>query len=109
MNLHQISAEYELNITPDGKIRGPLLAGATSKALFSQVSDEDLNLALKYFEISQQKNGPSFNKVTFTEKLSQVKQQDTLSPAVKHCQASWCIGCSHQKLHLPCRPERPGT
>ena len=75
MNLHQISAEYELNITPDGKIRGPLLAGATSKALFSQVSDEDLNLALKYFEISQQKNDPSFNKVTFTEKLSQVKQQ----------------------------------
>ena len=77
MNLHQISGEHEVNITPDGKIRGPLLAGATSKVLFSQVSNEDLNLALKYFEVVQQKSGSTstIDKDAFTEELMQVKQQ----------------------------------
>ena len=76
MNLHQISSDHALNIQPDGKMRGPLLSGATAKVLFSQVSDENLDLALKYLNIDGSNNPLTIiNKDTLNKKLMQVKQQ----------------------------------
>jgi IclR family KDG regulon transcriptional repressor len=75
MNLHQINSEHELRITADGKMQGPMLLGATTKVLFSQVNNEELELALKYFEIDRQEGSSKIDKEVFIEQLIQIKQQ----------------------------------
>jgi DNA-binding IclR family transcriptional regulator len=75
MNLHQVTSEHELRITADGVTRGPLLLGASAKVLLSQVSNEDLELALKYSEFDRKDGSSIIDKNAFVEKMIQIKQQ----------------------------------
>lgn len=75
MNLHQISSTHEIRITAEGVIRGPLFAGASAKALFSQVSNEDIRLAIKYFSLNNKESPSVIDKETFLKQIMQVKHQ----------------------------------
>jgi IclR family KDG regulon transcriptional repressor len=75
MNLYQISSTHEIRITADGVIRGPLLAGASAKALFSQVSNEDIHLAIKHFSLDKNESSSVIDKETLLEQIMEVKHQ----------------------------------
>jgi len=75
MNLHQISSTHEIRITAEGVIRGPLLAGASAKALFSQVSNENIHLAIKYFSLDKKESFSVIDEETFLKQVMQVKYQ----------------------------------
>ncbi len=74
MNLYQMTSDYDLRITEEGKMRGPVLFGATARVLLAQASPEDLRLAMRYLEM-EKKYPPNFNKEVYVKEIDQIREQ----------------------------------
>lgn len=75
MNLHQVTSEHDIIITANGVMRGPLLLGASAKVLLSQVSNEDLELALQYHEFNRKDDSLTIDKDAFVKKMEVIRQR----------------------------------
>lgn len=75
VQLQVISKDPHLGILEDNRLLGPQLLGATAKVLLSQFNHEELDLALKYFEIDRNESLSNINLDTLILQLEQIRRQ----------------------------------
>jgi DNA-binding IclR family transcriptional regulator len=75
VQLQVISKDPHIGVSEDNRLLGPQLLGATAKVLLSQLNPEELELALKYFEIDRSESLSSMNRDELILQLEEIKRQ----------------------------------
>jgi DNA-binding IclR family transcriptional regulator len=74
-SLHELTSPHQLKVSQENRITGPLLAGASFKALLSMLNDKQLKAALDSFTISRQTERTVTDKAVLLAQIMEIKQQ----------------------------------
>ncbi len=99
--LYEIPSKQDLRVSEDGKRLGPLFAGARAKVMFSQLSDEELKIALNNINIAPVTKKTVTDKNVLMEQMHDIRKQGYAVAYGERIDGAICIAAPVNKYVCP--------
>lgn len=100
-SVYEITSRHDLKVSQENKMPGPLLAGASVKALLSMLNDKQLDAALENMAIQRSTEHTVTDKSILKTQIKEIRRKGHSISLGEWIKGAICISVPVSNYHLP--------
>jgi len=99
--IHAIPSKHDLRIIEENKRIGPIYTGATAKVMLSQLSDEELQITLRYIKFERFTENTVTDKAVLLEQVKEIRRKGYCVTYGERINGALCISAPVKNYLCP--------